>query len=569
VSTDASPPPGLPPPAAALLVAAAAALCAVPEASYPGTPLAAAALALVALSRLPPARLAAGEWVLTAWAAWALLSTAWSVDRGQTTWTALSWAGGCALVLAGRGAGRGLLLGVVVSTGLAATMALRQALGGLEEAASLAQGLSTEAQRYAASWAQRGRVQGPFNSPDILAGFLVATVPVTVSLVWDATRSRATQVAAGAVALAGLVALVLTRSAGGALALGVGLALCAGSAAWKRHGGRGVMATAVAAVALPATAWALRQGQGQASVWGAARERWEDWSNAVSLWTHHPVLGVGAGAFESAFNAYSPAGRRYAAYVHNGPLQVGVELGLPGFLLAVCCGTLAVAWALRRASAGTLQEAALATGVVAGAAHHVVDYDLHVAGGWGLFCAAAALASASRSHATALPRARHAALPLVLALLAGTSAAAAGLCGRGVPRLPGDEPHLPASRLGAALLFHDARAQLALAEDVVVVAVGKGPPVDPLLLAQHDQAARDASSLAPWLPAGPMVLGRSLAARGDLPAALPWLTEATRRSCCSRRLREERRAVARALGDQDTADQDTAWLLETSHAPPR
>ena len=61
-------------------------------------------------------------------------------------------------------------------------------------------------------------------------------------------------------------------------------------------------------------------------------------------------------------------------------------------------------------------------------------------------------------------------------------------------------------------------------------------------------------------PAGPMMQARARAARGDLDGALPAYTEAVRRSCCSKRLRQERLIIARARGRTDLVEQDEAWL---------
>lgn len=55
------------------------------------------------------------------------------------------------------------------------------------------------------------------------------------------------------------------------------------------------------------------------------------WSDALSLWGQHPIVGAGPGAFtESSELASSTA---HLAMAHSSVLQVGSELGLIGVLL--------------------------------------------------------------------------------------------------------------------------------------------------------------------------------------------------------------------------------------------
>jgi hypothetical protein len=117
------------------------------------------------------------------------------------------------------------------------------------------------------------------------------------------------------------------------------------------------------------------------------------------------------------------------------------------------------------------------------------------------------------------------------------------------------------------LLGFDAHAQLSLADDLLMAAVATEDPTQrDALWAEHDLVALRASRLAPWLPAGPMMLARGLALRQQWAAALPAYHEAVKRSCCSRRLHEERLGVARVLGQLDVAAQDEAWL-RAQHFP--
>jgi hypothetical protein len=355
--------------------------------------------------------------------------------------------------------------------------------------------------------------------------------------------------------------VVATQSAGGAVAVTLALALVAGPRLWKTRSYKTLGAVATLAAGIPAAVLILRSAADPSTrVSVSATQRLEDWANAVSIMARVPAWGVGAGAYESAFNAYS-APRRYAAFVHNATLQWGVELGPLGALLGAGLFLVLLAFAWRRARDGDAPAQVLAVGVAAGAIHQQLDYDVHTLAGTGLFVCVALLRAGVPGGQRINPG------PAVRFWLAALTLAGAWLCAgmalteRGLPRLPGDLPVLDQGRRGAALLGFDARAQLALAADLTLAAsVEPDATRAAALWAEHDQVAMRASSSAPLLPFGPMVLGRSLLRRGEFQRALPILHEAVARSCCSVRLHEERLQLARALGDTATAAADEAWL---------
>lgn len=555
----------------ALLVGLGTLLLAVPHTLLPGLPHAACVLWLMAaaVAGLRPGR---GHLGVLALVGLAGLSLIWSVDPGQTAYTALLWAGAGAVVLCAGPGLRGPVAGAVMVVLLVClALGLRQMWSGLDQASQMA-AASPEGQRtFAALWAQRLRPLGPFASPDMLAGFLLPLIPVPL-LWWRLHPAPWARALAGGAVVAGLGTLLLTQSAGGMVAAGLGtLAVFAARrrrADWRRLG----FVAMVVAVPLLATV-VLRGSDRHLSVGQSAAHRLEDWGNALAMAPREWPLGTGAGTFESAFNRYSPQGRRYAAYVHQGLVQVLVELGPVGAGLLACCYGLAVLMALRRARRGGVHMW-LGAGVVASVVHHMVDYDLHTLAGLSLPLAVALLAAPTQTARVTSRPAAPAQLRLTLGMLSLAAAwlcVGAGLTERGVPRLPQDVPDLVADARGLALLPFDARAHLGVSEDLWLYANAQqqahaDAQMVEAVWQQVERQGMQAAVRAPWLPGGPMILARSRLARGLYPQALEAYALAVNRACCSHKLHQERLALARSLGRADLVAQDEAWLA--AHGPP-
>jgi O-antigen ligase len=115
-------------------------------------------------------------------------------------------------------------------------------------------------------------------------------------------RGRPWERALAAVAALGLVALLLlSESRGGFLGALAGLA----AAAWALHRGKVPRGAAVAAVAILALAAAFVAGQGQQQISQRRLEtavfRLEVWKSGLRMWTRRPLLGWGAGSFETEY----------------------------------------------------------------------------------------------------------------------------------------------------------------------------------------------------------------------------------------------------------------------------
>lgn len=244
-------------------------------------------------------------------------------------------------------------------------------------------------------WQARGaealRPAGTFYNPNFLAGFLAASLVIVVGRQLFApaagSPSRQLQRLAAACAEAGLLlwALLCTGSRGGALALAAGLAVLSLLRSWRVA----VPLLSLAAAALLAVPNPLLNRLKQLPSSDAfAFTRLDVWKSAVAMMLDHPWVGIGLGQYEYFSTRYAfPIHTHWAKYsrvaenAHSEYLQAGVELGVPGLLLALAAlGLLAVAVARRlrelpRDSWGTI--ATLAAAAAAIAVHSAVDFPLH------------------------------------------------------------------------------------------------------------------------------------------------------------------------------------------------
>jgi probable O-glycosylation ligase (exosortase A-associated) len=190
----------------------------------------------------------------------------------------------------------------------------------------------------------RGYDAGPMTgNPNDLALTLNLVLPLAVALVVLTKRPLWRAVLIGIIAL-DLVAIVLTFSRGGFLTL----ALSGAIVLWRitRRVGPKYAVAALALLLLLAplvpSSYYTRLAtitDVESDETNSAGERQRDLLVAISYLVRHPVIGAGIGNNTLAMN--EERGARWAA-VHNSYLQVGVELGLPGFILyvAVVIGTL-------------------------------------------------------------------------------------------------------------------------------------------------------------------------------------------------------------------------------------
>jgi O-antigen ligase len=235
------------------------------------------------------------------------------------------------------------------------------------------------------------RVFGTFFHPNNLAAYLAFVLPVllAVSLV---RRTPAAWLARFA-AVAGVIALVMTQSRGGLLALSAALVVLVLLA--PRSIQRWLVVCSLAAALLLTASGAIDRLPGldrfsailvegeptqvTPETWGQ-REREAHWGAAWSMLRSEPVFGVGAGEFNDRFREYTPEWRFRVGrgHAHNGYLQLGAEAGVPGLLAFVgWVGTIVVVlWRRVIATSGIdylLAAGALGTAVAWGL-NNVFEY---------------------------------------------------------------------------------------------------------------------------------------------------------------------------------------------------
>lgn len=103
------------------------------------------------------------------------------------------------------------------------------------------------------------------------------------------------------------------------------------------------------------------------------------WKDSLSMVLQHP-LGIGRHAFDRVYPIYKTLtlNSRFV-FVENGPLQLLIDVGWPGLALLASV-LLWVAWKLRGGWKGDYLDAALFAGLVAVAAHNLVDFGIETMG---------------------------------------------------------------------------------------------------------------------------------------------------------------------------------------------
>ena len=304
-----------------------------------------------------------------------------------------------------------------------------------------------------------GRALGPFGQPNRMGGYIVAMIPIALTLAFSA-QDRGLK-AGLLIATFGLVlCLVATYSRGAWLGLAAGLVVLAFALVrWPELNPRpGILVASLASISLPillllpsvisrvesrpsaAPAWNLpidpeREGS------GAMRRA--IWSGALATAAHRPLFGSGIGAFREAFDRSKSStmkrleaeGGRTADQAHNHYLGLLAErgvLGLAAFaiLAALTLGAAATAMASGTPAMGRVLVAGLAGSVVALLAHGLVDDNLSlVPHGTVLFANLGLLAAAPQGSGREARRSRWtsraAALAATLAMGASVASFAA------------------------------------------------------------------------------------------------------------------------------------------------
>lgn len=255
----------------------------------------------------------------------------------------------------------------------------------------------TEYLQNAMSGITNWRVFGSFFNPNLLAGYLAMSAPLTMGVLMQVGRNGSTVYARWLPALltVGLwlqvAGLVLTASRLGLVAFLIACsALLLLSWAWKlltrefiwRLGVVGVLLGGVIWLSQPATQRLTPQVASQDVHSGAFRI--ETWKGTLRMALSNPIFGVGTGDFEVDYPRYALVG--YTRSAHNSYLELASESGFPALLLLVVMG---IGWLSRvlqteippktgRVIDWRPIRVGVLAGVVGAVAHNAVDSDLQV-----------------------------------------------------------------------------------------------------------------------------------------------------------------------------------------------
>lgn len=243
------------------------------------------------------------------------------------------------------------------------------------------------------------RIFASFFNPNLLAGYLAMSAPLTLGVLlmlgreFKAPRQRVYTALLTVGLWLQLSALALTASRLGMLAFLGAAALFLGlTGAWRLLRRDFVMRLAVVGVLLMGVFWLSTPATQRLTPQAATQDvhsgafRVETWKGALRMALAHPLLGVGTGAFEWRYPRYASVG--YTRAAHNTYLELAAEAGLPALLLLLW---MAMGWGGRvlqgeqppdpnrpapRVMDWRPVRAGVIAAVVGAALHNAVDSDL-------------------------------------------------------------------------------------------------------------------------------------------------------------------------------------------------
>ncbi len=242
-----------------------------------------------------------------------------------------------------------------------------------------------------------GRASGCFGNPNNFGALLILVIPPVLALAWQRGAGAVQRVFFGYLAAVLLLGLGLTISRGGWLALALALACWPLFARGQALASRVLLsATALGVVLMAGLALYSTVPLIKARLDDLAQDRGERsrpilWEASTELFAGAPLLGTGAGSFNTLFERHRP--ERFndePQWTHNEYLNTLSDYGLTGFaLLFGAVGWLAIATAMRGAAGANLAEVnvgwrapgvthAMSVGLLAFAAACFVDFHLKI-----------------------------------------------------------------------------------------------------------------------------------------------------------------------------------------------
>jgi O-antigen ligase len=200
-------------------------------------------------------------------------------------------------------------------------------------------------------------VNSVFFDPNIFGRFLALVMIMLGAVLLYARRQRTQLVTLAVLAILwGALVLTLSRSSLGALLIGLGTL-----AALRWRVGRavfvaaGVVAVAVAAVAISPTTFGLNQGLN-----GASNGRPNLVSGGLDLFKGRPLWGFGSGSFETEYAAHHHQPGQTTIASHTIPVTIAAEQGLIGELVYLAVVVAALITLLERSRADPARVAVAA-----------------------------------------------------------------------------------------------------------------------------------------------------------------------------------------------------------------
>jgi hypothetical protein len=263
---------------------------------------------------------------------------------------------------------------------------------------------------YAPREVRHSPLIAPIMNPNSLGGFFAMCVPLSVGLTLSLSDARLRILLLSGTGLMTACCLV-TRSRGAVGALCLGLALFA-AVAWRKRRGRalppasrgvmqemeryGLPLMIAAVIGLGASAWSAEL---TAHFRGGGWDKFRLIKDALAFTARHPWIGVGRGAFGSAFATDYQGSLRFQ-YAENFFAQWASEWGFPVAILL--CGALAYAVLRALHRSRSLERIGALAGLIAIGVQNLVDLGFELLGVSAV--AAALLGAATAAENSAPPR---------------------------------------------------------------------------------------------------------------------------------------------------------------------
>lgn len=240
-------------------------------------------------------------------------------------------------------------------------------------------------------------VMAPLLNPNHLACLMALGALVAAGLAIHERRAPPVRALWILVVLLDLGVCLATRSRGGVVALGAGTIVTALVLVMQRlRGSSGVRRSDVYRILIPAAITVvctlvlviyLGGGGVQRELESTRleelsnpRSKYAAWGSTLDLVGEAPVLGIGRGAFESAFTrVYPPSSQLVFSHAENEYLQVLVDWGIAGALALGLAGLFALRVVLRRWRNGSLAAASLGALTAVGV-QSLVDFGAEMPG---------------------------------------------------------------------------------------------------------------------------------------------------------------------------------------------